>query len=345
MKFTALQIAALLEGEVAGDPQATVTKLSKIEEGEPGSLTFLSNEKYTSFLYDTKATIAIVNKTFVPEKKVHPTLIKVADAYRAFSKLLAHYNQVKNDKKGKESPCFISDSAVLGAGVYIGAFAYIGSNVRIASGVKIHPNCFIGDNAVIGAETTLFSGVKIYSETVVGKNCKIHAGAVLGSDGFGFAPDVEGKYKAIPHIGNVVIEDGVDIGANTTIDRATLGSTFIREGVKLDNLIQIAHNVEIGKHTVIAAQTAVAGSTKIGKNCMIGGQVAISGHLQIGDGVKIQGNTGVTKNIRSQETIKGSPAYDAQQWNRSYVHFKKLPLYADQIAHLERELKALKGES
>ena len=344
MKFTASQIAELLEGEVQGDPNTEVSKLAKIEEGEPGSLTFLSNEKYTPFIYTTQASIAIVNQTFVPEKKVTPTLIKVADAYKAFSTLLAFYNEVKNNKTGKESPNFVSDSAILGADIYLGAFVYIGHNVRIADGVKLYPNCFVGDNVVIGEGTTLYSGVKIYSETVVGKHCKIHAGAVLGSDGFGFAPSSEGVYAAIPQIGNVIVEDGVDIGANTTIDRATLGATRICEGVKLDNLIQIAHNVEIGKHTVIAAQTAVAGSTKIGSHCMIGGQVAISGHLRIGDGVKVQGNTGVTKNIKANLTIKGSPAFDANQWNRSYVHFKKLPDYAEKIAAFEKDIKVLKGE-
>jgi len=344
MKFTAVQIAELLDGEVEGNPNEEVTSLSKIEEGVAGSLTFLSNDKYTPYIYSTNASIAIVNKSFVPDKKISATLVKVDNAYEAFSTLLSYYNEVKNNKLGKEDPHFISDTATLGSNIYLGAFSYVGEHVKIGDDVKIHPHTYIGDNTVIGDGTTIFSGVKIYSETVIGKHCKIHAGAVIGSDGFGFTPDKEGVYTAIPQIGNVVIEDAVDIGANTTIDRATLGSTIIRHGVKLDNLVQIAHNVEIDCHTAIAAQSGVAGSTKIGKYCMIGGQVAISGHLKIADGVKIQGNTGVTKNIKENTTIKGSPAYEAAQWNKSYVHYKRLPNYVCRIEELEKEIEVLKKQ-
>ena len=343
MKFTATQIAELLNGEIDGNPEIEVFKLSKIEEGEEGGLTFLSNEKYTPYIYETKASIVIVNKSFFPEKTITPTLIKVDDAYKAFSVLLAFYNEVKNNKSGVEQPSFISENVKLGINIYVVAFAYIGNNVTIGDDVKIYPHCYVGDNSIIAAGTTLYSGVKVYSETVIGKNCKIHSGVVIGADGFGFAPDESGEYTAIPQIGNVIIEDNVDIGANTTIDRATLGSTFVRKGVKLDNLIQIAHNVEVGSNTVIAAQSGIAGSTKVGKNCMFGGQVAIAGHLKIANHVKIQGKSGVTKNIKENETIKGIPAYDALNWNKSYVHFKNLSIYVDKIAQLEEDIKALKG--
>ena len=272
MKFTAQQIADILEGEVVGNPDEEVSKLSKIEEGEKGSLTFLSNPKYNPFLYTTNASIAIVDKTFQPEKQIATTLIKVENAYKSFSKLLEFYNEVKNNKVGREQPYFIGDSSKIGENEYIGAFTYVGENVTIGNNVKIYPNSYIGDNSIIGDNTVIFAGVKIYSETKIGKNCKIHSGAIIGSDGFGFAPDEKGEFKAIPQIGNVIIEDNVDIGATSTIDRATLGSTIIRKGVKLDNQIQIAHNVEIGKNTVIAAQTGIAGSTRIGKNCIIGGK-------------------------------------------------------------------------
>lgn len=342
MKFTAIQIAEILQGKVDGNPNQEVSKLSKIEEGESGSLTFLSNEKYKPYIYTTSASLVIVNKNFLPEKKIAATLIRVDDAYKAFSTLLSFYNEVKNNKIGIENPHFMSDSVSLGANAYIGAFSYIGDNVVIGDDVKIYPNCFVGDNVRIGDGTVLFSGVKLYSETEIGKHCKIHAGAVLGSDGFGFAPDENGEYSAIPQIGNVVVEDNVDIGSNTVIDRATLGSTYIRKGVKLDNFVQIAHNVEVGSNTVIAAITGVAGSTKIGSNCMIGGQVGIAGHIEIGNDVKIQGNTGVTASIKDNAVIKGTPAYEASQYNRSYVHFKRLPDYVQKINQLEKEIKALK---
>jgi UDP-3-O-[3-hydroxymyristoyl] glucosamine N-acyltransferase len=339
MKFKAQQIADILEGEVVGNPDEEVSELSKIEEGKKGSLTFLSNPKYTAYLYSTHASIAIVNKSFTPEKEVRATLIKVDDAYASFSKLLEFYNEVKNNKSGREEPNFISESAQIGVNEYIGAFSYIGGNVRIGENVKIYPNSYIGDHCIIGDNTIIFAGVKIYAETQVGKNCKIHAGAIIGADGFGFAPDKNGEYQAIPQIGNVIIEDNVDIGAATTIDRATLGATIIRAGVKLDNQIQIAHNVEVGKNTVIASQTGISGSTKIGQNCMIGGQVGISGHLKIGNNVKILAQTGVTKNIKESEIIYGTPAFKSSSFNRSYVHFKNLPKIVSKINQLEKELK------
>ncbi|MDC1465533.1 UDP-3-O-(3-hydroxymyristoyl)glucosamine N-acyltransferase [Polaribacter sp.] len=339
MKFKAQQIADILEGYVIGNPEEEVSKLSKIEEGEKGSLTFLSNPKYNSYLYTTKASVAIVNKSFVLEKEVKTTLIKVDDAYKSFSKLLEFYNEVKNNKTGREQPNFIAVSSEIGENEYIGAFAYIGENVKIGNNVKIYPNTYIGDNTEIGDNTVIFSGVKIYSDTKIGKNCKIHSGTVIGADGFGFAPDEKGVFKAIPQIGNVSIEDNVDIGACCTIDRATLGATIIRKGVKLDNQIQIAHNVVIDVNTVIASQTGVSGSTKIGKNCMIGGQVGIAGHLKIGDNVKILGQTGVTKSLGDNQMVYGTPAINARDFNKSYVYFKNLPKVVSKINQLEKDLK------
>lgn len=342
MKFTAQQIADILEGEVEGNPNEEVSKLSKIEEGENGSLTFLSNPKYNPYLYTTNASIAIVDKTFVLEKEINTTLIKVDNAYKSFSKLLEFYNEVKNNKQGREAPHFISDSAKIGDNEYIGAFSYIGENVVIGNNVKIYPNSYIGDNTTIGDDCVIFSGVKIYSETQIGNQCKIHSGCTIGSDGFGFAPNEKGEFKAIPQIGNVIIEDHVDIGSGSTIDRATLGSTIIRQGVKLDNQIQIAHNVEVGKNTVIAAQTGVAGSTKIGENCMIGGQVGIVGHLTIGNGVKIQAQSGITKNLKNNDVVQGTPAFGYTDFNKSYVYFRNLPKIAASVTNIEKELNTQK---
>lgn len=344
MKFTAEQIATILDGEIVGNPNEEVFKLSKIEEGEKGSLTFLSNPKYQPYLYTTNASIAIVNKSFHPEKELKTTLIKVENAYKSFSKLLEFYNEVKNNKLGRETPSFISDSVKIGNNEYIGAFTYIGENVTIGNNVKIYPNCYIGDNSTIGDNCVLFSGVKVYSETQIGNHCKIHSNCTIGSDGFGFAPNAEGHYVAIPQIGNVIIEDYVDIGAGATIDRATLGSTIIRQGVKLDNQIQIAHNVEIGKNTVIAAQTGVAGSTKIGENCMIGGQVGIVGHLVIGNGVKIQAQSGISKNMKDNEVVQGTPAFGYGDFNKSYVYFKNLPKIVATVNKIEKDLNAQKNK-
>lgn len=336
MKFTAHQIANLLDGEIVGDENAEVFTLSKIEEGKMGSLTFLSNPKYTPFIYSTDATITIVNNDFVAEKEINTTLIKVDNAYAAFSTLLEHYNNIKNNKIGVESPVSIAESAIIGDDVYVGAFTSIGENVRIGNNVKIYPNCFIGDNVTIGDHTTIFAGTKIYSDCSIGSYCNIDASVILGADGFGFSPDENGVYSKVPQIGNVIIEDHVDIGASTTIDRATLGSTIIKKGVKLDNQIQIAHNVVIGEHTVIAAQTGIAGSTKIGKHCQIGGQVGIVGHITIGNHVKIQAQSGIAKSIADNEMLQGTPAFGYGDYYKSYVHFKNLPQLAKDIEELKK---------
>ena len=336
MKFTAAQIAGILEGEVIGNPEAEVFKLSKIEEGTEGSLTFLANPKYSNFIYTTAATITIVNLDFIPESDLTTTLIKVEDAYQAFSKLLEYYNQVKLMKSGIEQPSVISKNVTYGVNLYLGSFSYIGQNVIIGNNVKIYPNCFIGDNVVIGDNCIFFAGVKIYSETEIGSNCNFHSGCVVGSDGFGFAPAEDGTFSKIPQIGNVIIGDDVNVGANTTIDRATLGSTIIGKGVKLDNHIQIAHNVEIGENTVIAAQTGIAGSTKIGNNCMIGGQVGFAGHIVIGNNVRIQAQSGVGKNVKDGEILQGSPAFGYADYSKSYVHFRNLPKIVSDLDELKK---------
>jgi UDP-3-O-[3-hydroxymyristoyl] glucosamine N-acyltransferase len=336
MKFTAEQIAGILEGEVVGNPNALVYKLAKIEEGTDGSLTFLANPKYQHYIYSTQATITIVNISFEPETEVHTTLIKVEDAYKAFSKLLEYYNQVKLMKSGIEQPSVISENVSYGENLYLGSFCYIGKNVKIGENVKIYPNTFVGDNVTIGDNTILFAGVRIYSESEIGSGCVIHSGSIIGSDGFGFTPNDEGVYSKVPQIGNVILEDNVDVGACTTIDRATLGSTIIKKGVKLDNQIQIAHNVVIGENTVIASQTGIAGSTKIGRNCIIGGQVGIVGHITIGNGVRIQAQSGVGKSIPDGETIQGSPALGYSDFNKSYVHFRNLPKIVADIEDLKQ---------
>ncbi|WP_373071389.1 UDP-3-O-(3-hydroxymyristoyl)glucosamine N-acyltransferase [Zeaxanthinibacter enoshimensis] len=339
MEFTASQIAGILEGKVVGDPETAVHKLAKIEEGEEGSLTFLANPKYTQYIYSTEASITIVNNDFEPEHELKTTLIKVEDAYKSFSKLLEYYNQVKFNKSGIENPVFISDSAKYGDDLYLGAFSYLGNNVSLGNNVKVFPNVYIGDNVVIGNDVIIFPGAKIYSETLIGNGCVIHSGAIIGADGFGFAPNADGEYSKVPQTGNVILEDNVDIGAGTTIDRATLGSTILRRGVKLDNQIQIAHNVEIGEHTAIAAQTGIAGSTKIGKHCMIGGQVGIVGHIVIGDRVKIQAQSGVGRNVKDDEVLQGSPAISYGDYNKSYVHFKNLPGIVNRIQEIEKNIK------
>ncbi|WP_250436259.1 UDP-3-O-(3-hydroxymyristoyl)glucosamine N-acyltransferase [Hanstruepera flava] len=338
MKFTAEQIAGILEGDIVGNAQVEVSRLSKIEEGTEGSLTFLANPKYTQYIYTTKASIAIVNKSFEPEHTVNSTLIKVDDAYKSFSKLLEYYNQIKLNKSGIDQPTSVSESAQLGENIYLGAFTYVGDNAKIGDNVKIFPNCYIGDNVTIKDNTVVFSGAKIYSECVVGSNCVINSGAIIGADGFGFTPNDKGEYSKVPQIGNVILEDFVDIGAATTIDRATLGSTIIRRGVKLDNQIQIAHNVEIGKNTVIAAQTGIAGSTKIGENCQIGGQVGIVGHITIGNNVKIQAQSGIGRNVADNEVLQGSPALGYGDYNKSYVYFKNLPRLAKTINDIEKKV-------
>ena len=294
------------------------------------------------YIYNTEASVTIVNRDFEPEKKIKTTLIKVDDAYQAFTKLLEFYNEVKNNKLGRENPHFIASSAKIGNNEYVGAFAYIGENVVLGNNVKIYPNSYIGDNTVIGNNTVIFSGVKIYSETQIGSNCKIHSGTVVGSDGFGFAPTENGEYLTIPQIGNVIIEDNVDIGANSTIDRATMGSTIIRKGVKLDNQIQVAHNVEVGKNTVIASQTGIAGSTTVGEGCMIGGQVGIVGHITIGNNVRIQAQSGVAKTLKDGEKVQGTPAFGYSDYSKSYVCFKNLPKLATSLNKIEKELNTQK---
>jgi UDP-3-O-[3-hydroxymyristoyl] glucosamine N-acyltransferase len=338
MKFTAAQIAGILEGEVDGNAAIEVSKLAKIEEGVEGSLTFLANPKYTPYIYTTRASITIVGRDFVPENAITTTLIRVEDAYKSFSKLLEYYNQVKMNKTGIEQPVFVSESATYGENCYLGAFCYIGDNVKIGNNVKIYPNVYIGDNVVIDENTIVFAGAKIYSETVIGKGSVINSGAIVGADGFGFSPNEKGEFIKVPQTGNVIIGDYVDIGAGTTIDRATLGSTVIKRGVKLDNQIQIAHNVEIGENTVIAAQTGIAGSTKIGKNCMIGGQVGIVGHITIGNNVKIQAQSGIGRNVKDNETLQGSPALNYGDFNKSYVHFKNLPKIIDRFNTIEKNI-------
>ncbi len=340
MKFTAEQIASILEGEVVGNPKAEVDKLSKIEEGTNGSLTFLSNPKYAPYIYTTQATITIVNTSFEPTGEITTTLIKVEDAYLSFTKLLAFYDQAKKDSKvGIEQPSTISETVQYGENLYLGSFSYIGSHVIIGDNVKIYPNCFIGDNVNLGNNVTVFAGARIYSESIIGNKCVIHSGAIIGADGFGFAPNADGSYTKIPQIGNVIIEDDVDVGASTTIDRATMGSTIIRKGVKLDNHIQIAHNVEIGENTVIAAQTGVAGSTKIGKNCIIGGQVGFAGHLIIGNNVRIQAQSGVGRNVKDNEVLQGSPAFGYSDYSKSYVHFRNLTKIVAELEELKKTIK------
>jgi UDP-3-O-[3-hydroxymyristoyl] glucosamine N-acyltransferase len=340
MEFTAGQIADLLGGTIEGDANAKVNRLAKIEEGEPGSLTFLANKKYEEYIYKTQASLVVVNNSFVPEFPLHTTLIRVEDAYKSFAVLLDTYNKISQNKVGRENPHTIAASAKIGANPYIGSFVYVGENSVLGDDVKLYPGVYIGDNVTIGSNTTLFAGVKVYSESRIGSNCRIHSGVVIGGDGFGFAPQDDANYVKVAQIGNVIIEDHVEIGSNTTIDRATLGSTIIRKGVKLDNLIQVAHNVEIGEHTVIAAQTGIAGSTKIGRFCMIGGQVGIVGHLVIADKVKIAAQSGIGSSITKEgEIVQGSPAFGIGDYKKSYVGFRKLPEIMARLEDLEKQVK------
>lgn len=340
MEFTIQQIAFLLGGEVRGNESLKINKLDKIQEAEEGAIAFLSNPKYESFIYTTKASAVIVNKNFDPKETVNTTLILVDDAYTSFSTLLEEYNRVKSFiKKGVEQPAFFGEGSREGENIYRGAFSYIGKNCKIGSNVKIYPQVYIGDNVSIGDNTIIYAGVKIYADTQIGSHCTFHSGCVIGSDGFGFAPQADGSYKNVPQIGNVIIENHVDIGANTVIDCATLGSTIIREGVKLDNLIQVAHNVEIGKHTVIAAQSGISGSTRIGDYCLIGGQVGIVGHLNIANKTSIGAQSGVGKNILVEGTaVQGSPAFDYKKNLKSLTVFKKLPELQKRIEELEEKI-------
>ncbi|HKJ44078.1 MAG TPA: UDP-3-O-(3-hydroxymyristoyl)glucosamine N-acyltransferase, partial [Sunxiuqinia sp.] len=319
MEFKAQNIADFLGGTVEGDENVSVNNVSKIEDGKPGTLAFLANPKYERYIYQTNASIVLVNKDFKPEQEVKATLIRVENAYEAFASLLDLYEQSKMMKSGIEQPSFIDETAKVGEEIYFGAFAYLGKNSVVGDHVKIYPQVFVGEDVTIGENTVIYAGAKIYDGSVIGANCIIHAGAVIGSDGFGFAPKPDGSYKKIPQVGNVVLEDDVEVGANTTIDCSTMGSTIIRKGAKLDNLIQIAHNCDIGENTVMAALVGIAGSTKVGKNCMFGGQVGVVGHLTIGDNVKIGGMAGVSNNVKSGRTILGAPAMDHDKALKSYV--------------------------
>lgn len=344
MQFSAAQIAAIINGKIEGDPSTAVDSFGKIEEAKKGQLSFLANPKYEDYLYTTSASIIIVNESLQLKQSVSATLIRVSDAYIAFATLLDTYQQLKNQQlSGIEAPVYINKTAVLGKNVYVGAFAYLGENVVIGDDVKIFPHSFIGNDVKIGNGTMVHAGVKIYRECVIGNKVTIHAGTVIGSDGFGFAPLADGTFKKVPQIGNVIIEDNVEIGANATIDRATIGSTIIKEGAKLDNLIQVAHNVEVGNNSVIAAQAGVSGSTKIGNNVMIGGQAGIVGHIQIADGVKINAQSGVSKTIKSiNSVVTGSPAHEYSAALRSQALNRKLPELEKRLSELEKLIKTLK---
>lgn len=342
MEFKAQSIADFLGGTVEGDANATVTDVAKIEEGKPGTLAFLSNPKYFKYLYETNASIVIVNQDMELEAQVKATLIRVPDAYKAFASLLELYQQAKGSKTGIENPSFIDPTAQVGNDVYVGAFAYLGKNVRIGNHVKIYPQVYIGDNTTIADDTILFPGVKIYENTKIGQACIIHAGAVIGADGFGFAPTEDGTYKKIPQVGNVILEDWVEIGANTTIDCATMGSTIVRKGTKIDNLVQIAHNVEIGENTVMASQTGIAGSTKVGSNCMFGGQVGVAGHITIGDHVNLGAMSGVSNSIKSNKTVLGAPAMDIARAAKVFAIYRNLPQLREQVIEMGKQLAQIK---
>lgn len=343
MEFSAEQIAGILNGVVEGKPETKVNALSKIEEGVIGTLSFLSNPKYEEFIYTTNASICIVNKSFQATKLLPETLtlVKVDDAYASFATLLNFYDQIRKKAPKIEQPSFLAESAKVGKDLYLGAFAYVGENVILGDNVKIYPNAYIGDNVKIGDNTVIYSSANVYADCVIGANCMIHSGAIIGSDGFGFAPNENGEYQKVPQIGNVVLEDFVEIGSNSTIDRATLGSTILRKGVKIDNLVQIAHNVEVGKNTAMAAQVGVAGSAKIGENVMIGGQAGISGHLRIADGTKIVAQSGIPSTVKKATTLMGSPGIPIDDFKKSYFGFRKLPFILQKLQELDQKVKAL----
>ena len=345
MQFSAAQIAALINGKVEGNANATVGSFGKIEEAQDGQLAFLANPKYEEYLYSTKASVIIINDALELKQPITATLIRVPDAYTAFATLLNTYQKMMQQQMvGIQEPSYISKSALYGENVFIGAFAYIGENVKLGNGTKIYPNVYIGNNVKVGNNSIIHPGVKIYHDCVIGNNVIIHAGTVIGSDGFGFAPQADGSFQKVPQIGNVIIEDNVEIGANTTIDRATIGSTIIRTGVKLDNLIQIAHNVEVGNSTVVAAQAGISGSTKVGKGVMIGGQVGIVGHINIGDGAKINAQSGVSKSVEAGKAVTGSPAHDYTAALRSQAIGRNLPELQKRIKELEALVKQLLSE-
>jgi UDP-3-O-[3-hydroxymyristoyl] glucosamine N-acyltransferase len=342
MDFSAALIAEFLKGTIEGDPSISVHDVSKIEEGKSGTLSFLANPKYEKYIYDTESSIVIVNEDFRPQQPVPATLIRVKNAYESFAALLRLYEEQKPKKKGISQMASIAETAELGDNVYIGDFTVISEGVTIGNNVQLHPQVYIGEGVAIGEGTILHPGVKVYNGSEIGAHCILHAGAVIGGDGFGFAPSRENNYEKIPQVGKVILEDHVEVGANTTVDRATMGATILRKGVKLDNLIMIAHNVEVGENTVIAAQSGISGSTKLGRNCMLGGQVGLIGHITIADGVKIAAQSGVTKNV-SQENIviQGSPPLDFTHYQRCYVVFKNLPDLRNQVIELEKKVAAL----
>ena len=342
MKYTISKIANYLKGKVDGDTTAEIHNIAKIEDAQEGDITFLANPIYTPHVYTTKATAVIIKDDFVPEKKITTNLIRVADPYQAFSELLAFYNENELDRKGIETPSSIAETATIGKDVYIGAFAYIGEQVKIGNNVKIFPNSYIGKNTIIGDNTVIHPNVSVYHDTIIGKHVTIHSGTVIGADGFGFAPNNGNDFKKVPQIGNVVIEDYVEIGANAAIDRATMGSTIIKRGVKLDNFIQVAHNVEIGNNTVIAAHTGISGSTKVGKNCMIGGQVGMAGHIKIGDHVKVGAQTGVSHNLKDGDIVVGTPAIPIRNFKKSSILFKNLEDLYNRIKVLEDQINEIK---
>jgi len=345
MEFTAKAIAEFLNGEIAGNPETKVSTIARIEEGHEGALSFLANPKYEQFIYTTNSSIVLVNRNFVPVSPVRAVMIKVDDSYKAFASLLQMVEQSKPKKKGIHPTAVIEASATIGADVYIGAYAYIGEECNIGNGCRIYPQVYIGDKTKIGNNCIIFAGVKVYHECLIGNGCTLHAGSVIGSDGFGFAPQSESEFMKIPQIGNVIIEDNVEIGANTAIDRATIGSTIIRKGVKLDNLIQIGHNVEVGENTVMAGQSGIAGSTKIGKNCMVGGQAGISYHIKIAEGTRIGAKSAVFGTIKKENSVfTGYPAIEHNTFLRSSVLFRKLPELNDKIDNLEKEFESIKKE-
>jgi UDP-3-O-[3-hydroxymyristoyl] glucosamine N-acyltransferase len=343
MEFTAETIAGFLKGEIDGDPNIKVNTIAKIEEGQSGALSFLANPKYEHYIYETKSSIVLVNKSFAPTGKINATLIRVENSYEAFASLLRLVDQARPRKKGIHPTAVIEASAKIGTDVLIGACTYIGENCVIGDGCSVYPQVYIGDNTTVGKNCTLNPGVKIYHDCILGESCIVHAGSVIGSDGFGFAPQSDNEYMKIPQLGNVVLEDNVEIGANVTIDRATMGSTIIRKGVKLDNLIQIGHNVEIGENSVMAAQTGISGSTKVGKNCMFGGQVGLAGHIKIANGTKIGAQGGILGDVKEENTaIIGSPAIEIRQFMKSSIIFRKLPEMKMKIDSLEKEIESLK---
>ena len=343
MEFTAATIAGFLKGEVEGNPDIIVNTIAKIEEGQPGALSFLANPKYEHYIYETKSSIVLVNKSFVPSAKIGATLIKVENSYEAFASLLRMVDQARPRKKGIHPAAVIEATAKIGSDIFIGPYAYIGENCIIGDGCSVYPQVYIGDNTKLGNNCTINPGLKIYHDCIIGEGCIIHAGTVIGSDGFGFAPQSDSEFMKIPQLGNVILEDHVEIGANVTIDRATMGSTIIRKGVKLDNLIQIGHNVEVGENTVMAAQTGISGSTKVGKNCMLGGQAGLAGHIKIANGTKIGAQAGILGDVKEENTvILGTPAFDLKQFLRSTVIFKRLPEMKVKIDSLEKEIESLK---